>query len=70
MVYSCCARFCTNRATEEAREKGIHFYRIPQAIEKRKLWLAALKRKDYNPGPNTYAVFNLLVVSSSVCSIS
>ncbi len=54
MVSSCCAPFCTNRATKATREKGIHFYRIPRKGEKRSLWLNAIKRKSFLPGPNTY----------------
>lgn len=54
MVISCCAPFCANRATKEAKEKGIRFYRLPQDPIKRRLWLTAINRKDYNPGPNTY----------------
>ena len=54
MVLSCCAPFCTNRATKEAKEKRICFYRLPKDPIKRGLWLRAINRKDYNPGPNTY----------------
>ena len=53
MVYSCCARFCANRATPENRESFTGFFR-KQRRESLDLWLAALKRKNYNPGPNTY----------------
>ena len=54
MVISCFALFCTNKATKEAKEKGIHFYRLPQDPIKRRLWFTAINRIDYNPGPNTY----------------
>ena len=54
MVSSCCAPFCTNRATKAAKEKGISFYRVPRKEERRYLWLTAIKRKDFDPGPNTY----------------
>ena len=54
MVYSCCAPFSTNRGDKETKEKGINFYRIPAKEEKRRLWLNAIRRNDYNPGPNTY----------------
>ena len=54
MVSSCCAPFCTNRATKATRGRGNHFYRIPRKGLKRQQWLAALRRKDFNPGPNTY----------------
>ena len=50
MVRSCCAKLCRNRDTKETREKGLHFYRIPQDPEKRQLWLAAI----LDPGPNSY----------------
>ncbi len=50
MVSSYCAPFCTNRTTTKAtREKG-----IPIKGEKRSLWLNAIKRKSFLPGPNTY----------------
>ena len=53
MVPTCCA---PNRATKElkASEKGICFYRLPKGPIKTGLWLRAINRKDYNPGPNTY----------------
>ena len=54
MVISCCAPYCTNRANSRTRERGVSFYRIPRKGERRRLWLVAIRRKDYNPGPNTY----------------
>ena len=52
MVRSCSAIGCTNRDTKENRSKGIKFYRIPVKPYKRRLWLAAMRRKDLNPPPD------------------
>ena len=52
MVRSCSAIGCTNRDTKDNREKGIRFYRIPVKQDKRRLWLAAIRRKDFNPPPD------------------
>ena len=49
MPRSCSAFGCTNRDTKETREKGIKFYRIPVDKEKRRIWLCAIKRKDFDP---------------------
>ena len=53
MVRSCSAIGCTNRDTKENRGKGLRFYRIPAKQDKHRLWLAAMKRKDFNPSPDT-----------------
>ena len=66
MVLSCCAPYCSNRATKEARENGIRFYRIPQEPEKRWLWLIAINRKDYNSRPHTYICSTNFVGGKSV----
>ena len=52
MVRSCSAVGCTNRDTKENREKGIKFYRIPVDGDRRRLWLAAICRKDFDPPPD------------------
>ena len=49
MVKSCSAFGCTNRDT---KEKSIKFYRIPVEPTKRRLWLNAINRKNFNPSPN------------------
>ena len=49
MVRSCSAFGCTNRDTQRNRQKGIVFYRIPTKKEKRVLWLAAMRRKNFDP---------------------
>ena len=53
MVHSCCTINCTARDIKETREKGVKFYHIPQTEPKRMLWLNAIRRKDFNPGPET-----------------
>ena len=52
MVRSCSAVGCANRDTKENRARGIRFYRIPVNLEKRRLWLAAIGRKDFDPSPD------------------
>ena len=58
MVRSCSALGCTNRDSEASRSKGIKFYRFPKNEEKRKLWLKALEREDFDPSE-----------SAAICSI-
>ena len=52
MMRSCSAVGCANRDTKENRARGIRFYRIPVNLEKRRLWLAAIGRKDFDPSPD------------------
>lgn len=49
MVRFCCAVGYTMRDTKESRKDGFSFYGIPAKGEKRRLWLNAIKRKDYDP---------------------
>ena len=46
MVNSCCAIGCTNRYHEGC---GLSFYRFPADRSRRNKWLAAIKRKDWQP---------------------
>ena len=48
---------------KEAKEKGICFYRLLKDPIKRRLWLRAINKKDYNPGPNMYICSEHLVGS-------
>ena len=43
---SCSAFGCINRDTKEARKNGLKFHRIP--LNSNKLWLNAIKRKDFD----------------------
>ena len=43
MVRSCSTVGCANRDIKENRARGIRFYRIPVNLEKRRLWLAAIR---------------------------
>ena len=52
MVRSRSAFGCTTRDTRENRRKGIFFYRIPLEKEKRRLWLNAMRRKNFDPPEN------------------
>ena len=50
MVRSCSAVGCANKDTKENRARAIIFYRIPVNLEKpRRLWLAAIGTKDFDP---------------------
>ena len=49
MVRSCSAFGCNNRDTKESRGRGLKFYCILVNVEKRRLWLSAINRKDFNP---------------------
>ena len=52
MVRSCSAIGCMKRDTQESRSKGKRFYRISVKPDKRRLWLATMQRKDFNPPPD------------------
>jgi len=52
MPRSCSAYECNNADTTEARESGLRFYRIPVEPERRRVWLNALRRKDFDPKPD------------------
>ena len=43
---SCCAFNCTNR---HSKEKGIKFYRFPKDPERRRRWIAAIRREGWEP---------------------
>ena len=53
MVRSCCAVGCTARDVKETREAGVQFYRIPQSVTKRVMWVNAISRKDWQPSAST-----------------
>ncbi len=46
MVNSCIITGCANR---QAKGSKLSFSRLPKDPERRRLWLAAINRKDYNP---------------------
>lgn len=52
MVESCCAPNCKNtrrrKKDRQENEDIIQFYRIPADPDKRRQWLAAIGRKDFN----------------------
>ncbi|XP_070410399.1 uncharacterized protein [Nothobranchius furzeri] len=50
MVISCCAVGCSNRQGYKA---NVAFYRIPADEDKRRLWLAAINRKEWQPSKYT-----------------
>ncbi|XP_041667417.1 THAP domain-containing protein 6-like isoform X2 [Cheilinus undulatus] len=47
MPHSCAALGCKHRCNAESRSKGITFHGFPKAIELRKQWEAALRRKGF-----------------------
>ena len=50
-VKSCCAVGCSNRSS---RGYGISFYRFPTDKERRSLWIAAVKRKNWTPTKHSW----------------
>ena len=59
MVKSCCAVGCTNRLTKGST---LSFYRFRADVERRRLWIAAINRRDREP--NEYSnVFSAHFVS-------
>ena len=46
MGKACCAPGCVNRYS---KGNGIKFYRFPVNLDRRRLWIAALNRKDWQP---------------------
>ncbi len=50
MVKSCCAVGCTNRFSKDSTLK---FYRFPQDAERKPRWVAAINRKDWQPGESS-----------------
>ena len=51
MVKSCCAVGCFNKYSKGS---GISFYRFPTNKERRCKWIAAAKRKDWEPNEHTW----------------
>ena len=51
MVKSCCAIGCTNRLTKGST---LSFYRFPADVERRRLWIAAINRRDWEPNEYSY----------------
>ncbi|KAM9321797.1 uncharacterized protein KZ484_021865 isoform 2-T2 [Pholidichthys leucotaenia] len=48
MVFHCSAFGCTNR---QKKGSNLKFYRFPADKDRRRRWVAALKRKDWSPSP-------------------
>ena len=58
MPVSCCAIGCENRknprsSKEDTDQNKVAFYRIPADPNTRRLWLAAINRKDFHPSQYT-----------------
>ncbi|XP_055072743.2 uncharacterized protein [Misgurnus anguillicaudatus] len=51
MGKSCCAIGCKNRF---AKNSKISFYRLPKNTERRNKWIAAIRRKNWNPVAETW----------------
>ena len=51
MGKSCCAIDCTNSFSNGLEQS---FYRLPKAIEKRRRWIAVIRRDSWNPGTETW----------------
>ena len=50
MPDSCAAIDCTSRANKEAKRQGITFHFIPKDETRRREWLRAIRRKNWDPG--------------------
>ena len=50
MPSSCCAVECTKR---HRKGKGVGFYRIPKDPERRRRWVAAIRRVKWQPNEGT-----------------
>ena len=51
MGKSCCAVGCTNRYLKSC---GLQFYRFPENQERRRRWIAAVNRKNWEPNQYTW----------------
>ena len=51
MGKSCCAVGCTNRYSKSC---GLQFYRFPENQERRRRWIAAVNRKNWEPNQYTW----------------
>ena len=51
MVKSCSAVGCEERAVKGS---GVHFYCFPADPERRTKWIAAVRRKNWTPGKNSW----------------
>lgn len=49
MVRACCVVQCTNRDDSKGKEKGLHFFRFPKDVRKRRAWIRAINRKNFAP---------------------
>ena len=52
MPRSCAVYGYKNKDTKQTRNEGIKFYRILIKKEKRRRWLSAINRKDFDPPPD------------------
>ncbi|XP_069136298.1 uncharacterized protein [Argopecten irradians] len=49
MVNHCVVYRCSNRQNQEAKEKGVSFFRFPKDSRKRKAWVTAVNRANWLP---------------------
>ena len=57
MGKACCAPGCVNRFV---KGNGIKFYRFPADLDRRRRWIAALNRKDWQPSEyNNYLSYHV-----------
>ncbi|XP_069108933.1 THAP domain-containing protein 2-like [Argopecten irradians] len=54
MVKGCSVRGCTKRSNGKGRETGVKFFKFPMDRHKRRSWIKALNRKDWEPTANSF----------------
>ncbi|XP_069106381.1 peroxynitrite isomerase THAP4-like isoform X2 [Argopecten irradians] len=54
MVKGCSVWSCTNRSNGQAKERGVKFFRFPVDKHKRRSWIKAINRRDWQPTSNSF----------------
>ena len=52
MPDSCCVYGCSLRRGQRTKYLGIGFFNFPKTLGSRKLWIKAIRRANWNPGPS------------------
>ncbi|KAJ8359657.1 hypothetical protein SKAU_G00161820 [Synaphobranchus kaupii] len=49
MPQTCAAFGCTNRRIKQTKDRGITFHKFPKDPDRRRAWVVAVRRKDFEP---------------------